>query len=301
MATQRLAGLHSQVQTDGTKPRHAQHSQQTPSSPTSLPMDKLSKENSELRQQLSVLSQERSSLKQKISTLSQQLRRTENELVQATSETENRPAHDLGTHSKLQRLYERYLRAESFRKALVYQKRYLLLLIGGFQQCEKATLCLIASMGARPSPSLSTPLRGYGCFRVAVCVVIAISRMKFLTRKWQKAIRRVSLSGSVNGPASGSKAEILRPQQPNLESTTFRETVTPFVPPFVPPSKPSFRLHRRSLSSSTLALAQTGATSVDPERSLTEYIQHLEKVQHRLAGVRQGSPVLQSEPKKSER
>ena len=31
---------------------------------------------------------------------------------------------------KLQKLYNKYLRAESFRKALVYQKRYLLLLLG---------------------------------------------------------------------------------------------------------------------------------------------------------------------------
>lgn len=300
MATQRLAGLHNRVQTDSTKPRHGQHNQQVPTVPSSGHMDELSKENSNLREQLTLLSQERSSLKHKINTLSHQLRRTENELVQATSETENRPVYDPGTQNKLQRLYERYLRAESFRKALVYQKRYLLLLIGGFQQCEKATLCLIASMGVRPSPYLSTPLRGYGRFRVAVCVVIAISRMKFLTRKWQKAIRRVSLSGSFNGPASGSKAEILRPQQPNLGSSTFRETVAPLVPP----TKPSFRLQRRSMSNSTLASVQTGATgamSVDPESSLTEYIQHLEKVQHRLAGVGQGSPVLQPDLKKSER
>ena len=34
---------------------------------------------------------------------------------------------------KMQRLYGKYLRAESFRKALVYQKKYLLLLLGGFQ------------------------------------------------------------------------------------------------------------------------------------------------------------------------
>ncbi|KAK7904188.1 hypothetical protein WMY93_016795 [Mugilogobius chulae] len=265
MARQRLAGQSRKVMNDGPK-FTAQHNQQIV-------------------------------LKQKISTLSQQLRRTENELLQAASESENRPANDQATHTKLQRLYERYLRAESFRKALVYQKRYLLLLIGGFQQCEQATLSLIATMGVRPSPYPSLPLRGKGRFRVVVRVVIAISRMKFLTRKWQKAIRRVSISGSINGPASGSKAEILRPQQPNFESVAFQGNVTTYVPS----SKPSFRLHSRSLSSSTLTSVQTGATSQDTERSLTEYIQHLEKVQHRLAGVRQGSPVLQPDPKKSER
>lgn len=77
---------------------------------------------------------------------------------------------------QVQRLYERYLRAESFRKALVYQKRYLLLLLGGFQECEQATLCLIAHMGARPSPPLSSQRRPLGRFRAAVRVVIAVSR-----------------------------------------------------------------------------------------------------------------------------
>lgn len=76
---------------------------------------------------------------------------------------------------QVQRLYERYLRAESFRKALVYQKRYLLLLLGSFQESEQATLCLIAHMGARPSPPLSHN-RPLGRFRAAVRVVIAISR-----------------------------------------------------------------------------------------------------------------------------
>lgn len=85
---------------------------------------------------------------------------------------------DDGVHSGLQvqRLYERYLRAESFRKALVYQKRYLLLLLGGFQECEQATLCLIARMGARPSPPLPCQRRPLGRFRTAVRVVIAVSR-----------------------------------------------------------------------------------------------------------------------------
>lgn len=77
---------------------------------------------------------------------------------------------------QVQRLYERYLRAESFRKALVYQKRYLLLLLGGFQECEQATLCLIAHMGARPSPPLSSQHRPLARFRAAVRVVVAVSR-----------------------------------------------------------------------------------------------------------------------------
>uniref|UniRef100_A0A8W8M5S9 Pericentrin/AKAP-450 centrosomal targeting domain-containing protein n=1 Tax=Magallana gigas TaxID=29159 RepID=A0A8W8M5S9_MAGGI len=53
---------------------------------------------------------------------------------------------------RIQRLYGKYLRADSYRKALVYQKKYLLLLLGGFQVCEQTTLALISRMGVYPFP-----------------------------------------------------------------------------------------------------------------------------------------------------
>jgi len=79
---------------------------------------------------------------------------------------------------QIQRLYGRYLRAESFRKALVYQKKYLLLLIGGFRDCEEETLAMIARMGAEPSPGDLThrQLCPLSRFRSAARVIIAISR-----------------------------------------------------------------------------------------------------------------------------
>ena len=80
----------------------------------------------------------------------------------------------------LQRIYGKYLRAESFRKALIYQKKYLLLLLGGFQECEEATLALIARMGGRPTctrpEALDQRRRGFTRFRSAVRVSIALSR-----------------------------------------------------------------------------------------------------------------------------
>ncbi|XP_041478485.1 pericentrin-like isoform X3 [Lytechinus variegatus] len=113
---------------------------------------------------------------------------------------------------KIQRLYGKYLRAESFRKALVYQKKYLLLLLGGFQDCEQATLSLIAKMGAYPSPEdlrdqPSKHGKGFTRFRSAARVVIAVSRLKFLVRKWRRATRSGSreLMGSANAPSSASQ------------------------------------------------------------------------------------------------
>lgn len=184
----------------------------------------------------------------------------------------------------------------------MYQKRYLLLLLGGFQECEQATLCLIAHMGARPSPPLSSQRRPLGRFRAAVRVVIAVSRMRFLTRKWHRAIRRLSVSGTVSWHAPGPKAEVLRQQQPRLNhesppnrdsNAVHRDTASALVPP----SKSPFRLHNRSYSSTSLASGHSGGTSQDPERSLTEYIHHLEKVQQRLVGAKQSSSVLQPDPK----
>ncbi|XP_030575002.1 pericentrin isoform X2 [Archocentrus centrarchus] len=314
MASQRLSGRtmgqqhkaetlphpHINLPSEGAQAGESQQHQQMPSKSSNL-LETLLKENSELTKRVTSLSQERATLKHKLTCLERQLRRTENELTKVTTETENRPINDMSSNTKVQRYYERYLRAESFRKALVYQKRYLLLLIGGFQECEQATLCLIAHMGARPSPPLSSRRRPLGRFRAAVRVVIAVSRMRFLTRKWQKAIRRLS-SGFVNGHAPGLKAEVLRQQQPrsnsdssqNQDSSTVRiDTLSALVPP----SKSPFRLRHRSHSSTTLASVQSGGTSQDPERSLTEYIHHLEKVQQRLVGASQGSSALQPDPK----
>ena len=80
----------------------------------------------------------------------------------------------------MQRLYGKYLRAESYRKALIYQKKYLLLLLGGFQDCEQTTLALIARMGAFPSPQDMQPrtshTRLFTVFRSAARVVVAVCR-----------------------------------------------------------------------------------------------------------------------------
>src|SRR4051812_8516265 len=72
----------------------------------------------------------------------------------------------------------RYLKAKcyresSFRADLCYQKKYLLLLIGGLESCEQASMLLISNMGNRPRlpPSLAK-------LRSSVTAVIAIQRMR---------------------------------------------------------------------------------------------------------------------------
>ncbi|KAM4540827.1 pericentrin [Fundulus diaphanus] len=308
MAAQRLSGktsgpLHhkavspqcprSYSHTDGAQAGVSPQHQQRASASSSSLLETVLKENGELTERVTALSQERATYKSRLASLEKQLRRTEGELAKVTAETENRPIGDSVSQIRLQRYYERYLRAESFRKALVYQKRYLLLLLGGFQDCEQATLCLIARMGVRPSPPLISQRRPLCRFRAVVRVVIAVSRMRFLTRKWQRAIRRVALTGTTNSHAPGPKADVLRQQQPriNSDSGQNRDNSVPqrdSVSSQAPPGKSSFRLQRRPHSNASIASAHSAGTSQDPERSLTEYIHHLEKVQQRLVGTRQG-------------
>lgn len=79
---------------------------------------------------------------------------------------------------QMKRLYGRYLRSESYRKSLVYQKKYILALLNGFQDTEEDTLRALARMGGFPdgqSPAHShkSPLLR---FRSAARTVIAMFR-----------------------------------------------------------------------------------------------------------------------------
>ncbi|KAK3575590.1 hypothetical protein QTP86_030993 [Hemibagrus guttatus] len=316
--------------TDSTRITHTQDS----SSSSSL-LERVLKENSELAERLAALSEEKISLKHTVSCLERDLHnlkrseqeksvqldpsvlseklawqkdkvalqaalhRAEADLVKATARNENRPIADLSSN-KVQRLYEKYLRAESYRKSLVYQKRYLLLLLGGFQDCEQATLALIARMGAQPS-LIAQSSRPISRFRSAVRAIVAISRLKFLTRKWQRATKKNS-AGSAAVNSAAARTEVLKPQQSGsaFNSPPTRDrilTQRTAISPLVPPVKSPFRLHNGGYSSSMVALSErTRTPSQEQERSLADYIHHLESVQQRLGAVR---PVPQDERRRS--
>ncbi|XP_071418949.1 pericentrin isoform X8 [Pithys albifrons albifrons] len=233
------------------------------------------------------------------------LKQAESQLAKANAEAENKPVVETSNH-KLQRLYRKYIRAESFRKALVYQKKYLLLLLGGFQDCEQATLSLIARMGIFPSPAAlqlsGARSRPFTRFRCAARAIIAISRLKFLVKKWNKVGRKSTqgetISHSVGGnTAPGARTEVLKEQQ------------LPAVPTSSPPTRdramglchrastarfgslsprPSPRSHNRLHQSPSSAPEKSPLPPPDPERSLTEYIHRLELIQQRLWGMQPG-------------
>ncbi|NXM15470.1 AKAP9 protein, partial [Ploceus nigricollis] len=214
--------------------------------------------------------------------------RSEAFLRELGSDTEN---------AVLRRIYGKYLRAESFRKALIYQKKYLLLLLGGFQECEEATLALIARMGGQPSYTdleiITHHSKGFTRFRSAVRVSIAISRMKFLVRRWH----RVTGSGILptnRDVFSQSTGNELRPdsfsggmdlygeQRHSSRSRSGMES---------PRSPINFqhKLHGMHADLNPVSFACPQLQNYDPERALTDYIHRLEALQKRLGSVQSGS------------
>ncbi|VTJ76309.1 Hypothetical predicted protein [Marmota monax] len=135
------------------------------------------------------------------SALQKTLKKTEAEVYKLKAELRNdtllQNLNSDSENTSLKRTYGKYLRAESFRKALIYHKKYLLQLLGEFQECEDATITLLAWMRGQPAFTnlefISRP-KGLARFRSAVRVSIAISRMKILVQRWQQ----VTDSGSTN-------------------------------------------------------------------------------------------------------
>ncbi|XP_054569606.1 pericentrin [Eptesicus fuscus] len=200
---------------------------------------------------------------------------------------------------KMEKLYLHYLRAESFRKALIYQKKYLLLLIGGFQDSEQETLSMIAHLGVFPSKAdrKITTSRPFTRFRTAVRVVIAISRLRFLVKKWQEVDRKGALVQS-RAPHSGflvSRQQLTPPEtSESLPESSESPPETSESPPTRdvsfshtrdPVPKASPRRRERSNPSPNSRSERSLTASQDPEHSLTEYIHHLEMIQQRLVGL----------------
>ncbi|CAL7942546.1 unnamed protein product [Xylocopa violacea] len=127
---------------------------------------------------------------------------------------------------KLQHFFGKYLRADSRRKALTYQKRYLLTIIGGYQLSEENTLAILAQltkeqrsyivMGRnRKSPKVR--------FRSAVRVLISIHRMKWLIlrRNIGKRVGLKALLWNMDQPHLPIQKPTMNHSPPVREKRTF--------------------------------------------------------------------------------
>uniref|UniRef100_A0A3B4FRC8 A kinase (PRKA) anchor protein 9 n=1 Tax=Pundamilia nyererei TaxID=303518 RepID=A0A3B4FRC8_9CICH len=200
-------------------------------------------------------------------------------------------------NAALKRMYGKYLRSESFRKALIYQKKYLLLMLGGFQECEEATLSLLTRMGGRPSlsslESLSQRCRGAMRFRSIARVSIALSRMRFLVKRWHRATG-MSSTASCAVSTEARDSPYLHPGGPEMyrdrgsggggmsssRGRSGRES---------PRSAVSSTHHRFHMSGDHGPLTCSHLQNYDPDRALTDYISRLEALQRRLGSVTSGA------------
>ncbi|XP_077405564.1 A-kinase anchor protein 9 isoform X4 [Vanacampus margaritifer] len=202
-------------------------------------------------------------------------------------------------NAALKRMYGRYLRSESFRKALVYQKKYLLLLLGGFQECEEATLALLSRMGGRPSEGQGVGLRwqrgrGLTRFRSAVRVSIALSRMRFLVKRWHKT----------TGMSNTTSCSPQKSETTQMIGTDDRDYLHPGGDMYrdrgggssrgrsgreSPRSPICSAQHRFHAAGDPGMLTCAHLQSYDPDRALTDYISRLEALQRRLGSVTSGA------------
>ena len=124
-------------------------------------------------------------------------------------------------------VYSKFLRAESYRKALIWQKRYLLVqLSGGY--FEKDPVLKVGQQN----------LFGLSRFKAAVHAVISIKRMKYLVDRWRSGKRsglRPRAWSTVRGTAVSeinvgrSSSSQRRPDTLSLHSPVSQSVLSPRV------------------------------------------------------------------------
>ncbi|XP_032093616.1 A-kinase anchor protein 9 isoform X2 [Thamnophis elegans] len=210
-------------------------------------------------------------------------------LKELESESEN---------AALKIIYAKYLRAESFRKALIYQKQYLLLLLNGFQQCEEFTATLLARMDRQPPfvqlEAITHHSKSFTRFRSAAIALIAISRMKSLVQKW-KRVTAYHLTG-INLETSSQNTDN------ELQSNSFSGSLElcgehraasyrskSELESLRSPSSYQNRYQGAHTDVSPASPASSQLQNYDPDGSLTDYFNRLKSLQRRLGQVQPAS------------
>ncbi|XP_012282574.1 golgin subfamily A member 4 isoform X1 [Orussus abietinus] len=180
-------------------------------------VERLSGEKNALREKLMKAREEREQFATRTRTL-------ESETAQRNKGPRGRSDVPPGVFENVQHFYGKHLRAESRRKALKFQKRYLICVLGGYEISEELTLCTLAQLthtqractivnGNRKNPRLR--------FRKAVLVLVSIRRMKWLVLRWRTGYR----IGANAVLGNAEQFVPLRRHAPN-HSPPVRDTVT---------------------------------------------------------------------------
>ncbi|KQS43981.1 pericentrin isoform X4 [Drosophila erecta] len=141
---------------------------------------------------------------------------------------------------RCRQLIGRYLRVESHRKALVYQKRYLKLTLEGYQASEQLALQNLRGGAAQP-PQRNIKKK----FKTVALAIIAIQRIKYIGRIWHTGKRIVSKSvfTITQQRSPGMNLNVAPPQSPlpgpnsnpptNNNNLMGRLSYAPLSPPMV--------------------------------------------------------------------
>ncbi|XP_018308232.1 A-kinase anchor protein 9 isoform X3 [Mycetomoellerius zeteki] len=154
-------------------------------------VEKYAIENSNLEDKIGRMRTDRELSMQRIKLLEGQLKKLKN--TQASNQ-QTIPIE------RLQNFYGKYLRVESRRKALAYQKKYLLCIVGSYQYCEENTLCVLAQLTQDQRSYARLSHNRKVRFRIAVFAIISIHRMKWLIQRWRtgKRVGANAIMGSVD-------------------------------------------------------------------------------------------------------
>ncbi|XP_043270421.1 A-kinase anchor protein 9 isoform X2 [Venturia canescens] len=151
-------------------------------------MEKHAHDNNVLHEKLAKARQEREIFATRVRDLESQLAQKIREInaVAATG--------DMNPHmtERLQHFYGKYLRVDSRRKALAYQKRYLLCIVGGYQLSEDRTLSVLAQLTHEQRLHTTTSSNRKSAkirFKCAALVIISIHRMKWMIHRWRTGRR----------------------------------------------------------------------------------------------------------------
>jgi len=130
---------------------------------------------------------------------------------------------------QLQNFYGKYLRVESRRKALAYQKKYLLCIVGSYEYCEENTLCILAQLTQYQRSYTRLPRKGLKKvrFRIAVFAIVSIHRMKWLIHRWRTG-KRVGANAIMGGADQLIDLPSVRKTTSN-HSPPVRERATKYV------------------------------------------------------------------------
>lgn len=112
---------------------------QQPTSNTNLEL-KLIDQNRELLNAFKKVSDEKVNLRNLIGKMEDEIWMHRN---RSKNENQNQNPLTDTEREKFKKLYYKYLRAESFRKSLVYQKRFLLIMLSGYEETEREILATL--------------------------------------------------------------------------------------------------------------------------------------------------------------